>query len=67
MTPDQFAALAQLLRLRGGPPREAARLVLVDGLTAHQAADVTGLSLRQVYAAVQRCRDGLQLARQACS
>ncbi len=40
MTSEQFQALAQLqlLRLRQGPQREAARLVLVDGLRQADAA-----------------------------
>ena len=66
MTPAQFDALAQLLRLRGGPPQDAARLVLVEGLTAQQAAERTGLNRRQSYAALQRCREGLELAEAAC-
>lgn len=43
MTPDQFAALARLMRLRAGSPTSAGlRLVLVDGLTHQAAADASG-------------------------
>lgn len=63
MTPEQFAALAQLLRLRGGPAQEAARLVLVDGLRPSEAAERTGSALQNVSSAVSRMRRGLELAR----
>ncbi len=63
MTPAQFIALAQLLRLRGGASQECARLVLVDGLSVQAAADKTGLVLRAAYNAVQRVREGQDLAR----
>lgn len=64
MTPDQFTALAKLLRLRD-PSREAARLVLVEGLTGVAAAERTGLTTQGVSMTVQRARAGLELARQA--
>lgn len=41
MTPEQFEALAQLMRLRQSASREALRLVLVDGVTHSAAADFT--------------------------
>lgn len=62
MTSEQFEALAELLRLRGGPATEAARLVLVDGLTVTGAADRTGLSQPGVSNSLARCRRGLELA-----
>lgn len=65
MTSDQFVALAELLRLRFGPARECAMLVLVDGLRTPEAAARAGLSYRQGAAAVKRARDGLALARRA--
>lgn len=37
MTNEQFDALAELMRLRQSPSREALRLVLVEGVT-HAAA-----------------------------
>lgn len=62
MTEQQFAALAQLLRLRHGPAREAARLVMVGGLRVTDAAARTGLSQPAVSNALARCRRGLRLA-----
>ena len=63
MTPAQFEALAKLLGLRGGPSAEAARLVLVDGVSVTEAAARTGVSQPGVSNAVARCRKGLELAR----
>lgn len=65
MNPTQFDALAQLLRLRTGPARECARLVLVDGMRITDAAAQVGMQYRAAAAAVQRVRAGLELARQA--
>lgn len=65
MTPDQFAALAQLLRMRGGAAQEVARLALVEGVPAREGAQRTGMDERQAYGAVQRARAGLDLARRA--
>lgn len=65
MTDDQFNALARLLRLRQGPAREAARLVLVEGLRTADAAQRAGCSRTAAANAVRRCRVGLELARQA--
>lgn len=63
MTDLQFQALAELLRLRSGPAREAARLVLVDGLPSRSAAAQTGVSEASVSNALARCRRGMELAR----
>ena len=63
MTPTQFAALAELLRLQGGPAQEAARLVLVDGLSVPDAARQVGMSYQLAYLAVRRAKAGLALAR----
>ena len=65
MTNDQFDALAQLMRLRGGAAQEVARLVLVDGLSVSDASARTGLELRAAYYAVERAKQGLELARNA--
>ena len=43
MTEEQFSALAELMRLRGGPGEDAARLVLVNGLKPTDAARKTGI------------------------
>lgn len=65
MTVDQFAALAELLRLRAGPAQECARLVLVEGLSAQDAAAQVGITYKTGHAAVQRAREGLELAKRA--
>lgn len=65
LTEAQFAALAELLSLRGGPATEAARLMLVDGLTAIQAAERAGVSRQAATNAAARCRRGFDLARLA--
>lgn len=63
MTPDQFDALAKLLRLRAGPARQVAYLVLVDGLSMPDAARSAGLEYTAAGQAVRRARRGLDLAR----
>ena len=65
MNSDQFQALAQLLRLRQGPQREAARLVLVDGLRQADAARMAGCSPSALGNTLRTCRAGLELARLA--
>lgn len=65
MTVDQFAALVELLRLRAGPAQECARLVLVDGMQVADAAQQAGISYKAGHAAVQRVREGLELASRA--
>lgn len=63
MTNDQFAALAELIRLRQGPAQECIRLVLVDGLTQTEACALAGLSRQAGHQAVKRALRGLELAR----
>ena len=65
MTVQQFNALAQLLRLRQGPQREAARLVLVDGVRQADAARMAGCSASALSNTLRTCRAGLELARLA--
>lgn len=65
MNSDQFQALAQLLRLRQGPQREAARLVLVDGVRQADAARMAGCSASALGNTLRACRAGLELARLA--
>lgn len=67
MTSSQFAALAQLLRLRAGPAQDAARLVLVDGASQADAARATGLTQQAVHNAVKRVQAGLERAQAAVS
>lgn len=61
VTTAQFDALAKLLRLRGGPSQEAARLVLVDGLSVLEAARATSLDLRLAHRAIKNARAGVKL------
>ena len=66
MTDDQFAALAKLLRLRGGASQEVARLVLVEGLSVAEAATRANLDLRSAYYAVESATAGYTLAKKVC-
>jgi len=65
MTPDQFAALAKLTRLRASPSAHAACLVLVDQLPISDAAKEAGLPYAAAQKAVLRMRKALDLAKQA--
>ena len=62
MNNPQFQALAQLLRLREGPAKECARLALVEQIPTPEAARATNMQYRAAAAAVQRVRQGLELA-----
>ncbi len=61
LTSDQFDALAQLLRLRESPSREVARLMLVDGLDAAEAAQRGGIVKYAAYKVYYSCLRGLAL------
>lgn len=63
MTSEQFQALAELLRLRGSASQEAARLVLVDGLSPSEAARQAGTTPQAVSNVLASCRRGLDLAK----
>ena len=65
MTAQQFEALAKLLRLRAGPQRAGARLVLVDGVRQADAARMAGCSASALGNTLRTCRAGLELARLA--
>jgi len=67
VTNEQFGALADLLRLRTGPAKECARLVLVEAMPTADAARATGISYNAAHQAVKRARTGLELARKAWS
>lgn len=67
ITPEQFDALSDLLRLRTGPALVVVRLVMVDGLTVPDAARQTGMEYRAAHQAVKRAKRGLDLARRASS
>lgn len=63
MTPEQFNALAQLMRLRKSPSCEALRLVLVEGLSQSEAAASNGIPRTNVTRQVTSARRTLELAR----
>ena len=66
MTPEQFEALAQLLRMReGSQSRELARLVLVEGISQAEATAQLGATRSAASNAVRAARAGLALARTA--
>lgn len=67
LTNKQFLALAKLLQIREGPSGQAARLVLIDGLSQAEAGRQTGLSTSGVGKVVQRMRRGLELAKAAAA
>ena len=67
MTAQQFEALAKLLRLRAGPQRAGARMVLVDGMRQADAARMAGCSASALGNTLRTCRAGLELARLAAS
>jgi hypothetical protein len=56
MTPERFAALSRLIRMRGGAAQDAARLVLVRGMRPVDAARETGVTPQSVCNAVARVR-----------
>jgi len=65
VTPTQFAALAELLRLRAGPAEAVARAVMIGGMSVSDAAKGHGVSYQAAYKAVGRVERGLELARTA--
>lgn len=62
MTAAQFDALAALIGLHLSPSREAARLVLVEGMAPSAAAAAAGVSRQAVSNVMRRCRAGMRLA-----
>jgi DNA-directed RNA polymerase specialized sigma24 family protein len=65
MTEAQFTALAQILRLRQGPARQAVRLHLVQGLSVPDAARAAGVDYQLALKAVKRAKDGMKLVNTA--
>lgn len=61
MTEQQFDALAELMRLRRSPSREALRLVLVEGATHAAAAERAGIPRPNVTRQVSSARHALSL------
>jgi predicted DNA-binding protein (UPF0251 family) len=66
VTPDQFSALASLIRMRGGQSQEAARLVLVEGMRPCDAARKVGLSPQGVNDAVRRVKNAAKVIEKVC-
>jgi DNA-directed RNA polymerase specialized sigma24 family protein len=56
MTPDQFTATAQARGLPESASREALRLILVDGLSAADAARAVGCTYPAAYRALEKFR-----------
>lgn len=65
MTPEQFEAIAKLIRAREGPAQSAARLVLIDGKRVKTAAEACAVTSQSVSKAVRRFRDAHALLRAA--
>ena len=65
MTPMQFLAISQLLRLRKGPASTAAYAVWVDGIRQIDAAIQTGATPQSVNKTVRRIRLGYKLCQLA--
>ncbi len=63
MTPQQFNAIAELLRLRDSAAANAAYSHYVDGLSIADAAKAAGASYNGAYQAVERVQRGLDLAK----
>lgn len=63
MTPEQFDALAQLMRLSPDTPRgRALRSVLCDGAPVATAARAEGIAHQPVYRVVDKAKKTLALA-----
>lgn len=66
MTPDQFAALSQMMRQRpGSKSRRTAELMLLRGMTASEAAREVGITPQTAATTLKACRKMLALAAQA--
>lgn len=64
ITDEQFDAIAQLIRMqRDQPSAQAARLVLVEGMTGAEAARRLGVTPQTVSGAVVRVQRAMALAR----
>jgi len=67
MSPQRFDIIAKLIRMRGGPAQDAARLVLVHGLRPVDAARLQNISLQRVTNAVRRVKRADELVKIASS
>lgn len=63
MTPEQFEALALLMKLRQSASRNALRLVLVDGMTHAAAASQAGAIRTDVTRQVGKAKKIIALAK----
>ncbi|GKS87137.1 transcriptional regulator KorA [Acidovorax sp. SUPP1855] len=63
MTAEAFEALTKLLRITAPASKEAARLVLVDGMAPGAAAKQTGLTPAGVSNVLSSARKGAELAK----
>lgn len=61
LSPTQFDVIARLIRSSEGPAREAARLVLVEGVKPGEAALRASCSPQSVSQAVRRIREAAAL------
>ncbi|MGB6053729.1 MAG: hypothetical protein WBG17_00670 [Burkholderiaceae bacterium] len=61
MTPDEFAALATLMRMQGSASERAARLVLLEGWPQKAAARQTGITPAGVSNVLTRMQKTLDL------
>lgn len=64
LTPQDFEDLAWLAGLKESASREAARLVLVEGLSAAEAGRRVGITRDAASKAVRKCRETLERAEQ---
>ena len=63
MRQETFDMLCELIHMRDSASREVARLHLVEGVSVPEAAQRAGIGKIGGYKAVQRVREGLELAR----
>lgn len=63
MNNDQFDKLSELIDSDGGPGAQGARLVLVEGVKAKEAAEVVGVTFQSVYKSVRRFKKAFELSK----
>lgn len=63
MRPDQFEALAQLMRLRQSPSHDALHMVMVRGYTHTVAAQQCGIPRQNVSRQVASAKRTIEAAR----
>lgn len=67
MNAEQFEALAQLMRLRESPSREALRLVLCEGKSPKEAEAITGTAWQNTYRLKSSAEKSIALAKVVAS